>query len=76
MKFMKKSLISIVGGSLVLLGLIFIIVPGPSLIFIIPGLVILSFEYPLAKMWLRKCMRQARRAAQWIDRKMLQRKYQ
>ena len=75
MQFMKKSLISVAGGLLVLLGLIFVIIPGPSLLLIIPGLVILSFEYPIAKVWLKKCMRTLRGSAQWVDRILLKRKY-
>jgi hypothetical protein len=75
MKIIKKSFISVVGGLLILLGLVFIIVPGPSMLLIIPGLFILSYEYPLAKVWLRKCMKLLRRTAQWIDRKLLHRKY-
>lgn len=75
MKLIKKSCISVVGGLLVLLGLVFIIVPGPSMLLIIPGLFILSYEYPVAKIWLRKCMKLMRRTAQWIDRKLLKRKY-
>jgi uncharacterized protein (TIGR02611 family) len=75
MKFIKKSCISIVGSLLVLLGLVFIIVPGPSMLLIILGLFILSYEYPAAKLHLRKCMRLVRRSAQWLDQKLLHRKY-
>lgn len=65
---MKKILISVVGGFLVLLGLVFIIVPGPSMLLLIPGLFILSYEYPLAKVWLRKCQRLLRRGAVYLDK--------
>jgi hypothetical protein len=75
MKVIKKLFISIIGATLVLLGLLFIVLPGPALLLIIPGLFMLSFEYPLAKTWLRKCMIWARKTAQWIDRKLLHRKY-
>lgn len=75
MKLVRKTIISIIGGLLVLLGLIFVIVPGPSLLLIIPGLFILSYEYPLAKVWLRKCMKLMRNSAKWIDAKLLKRKY-
>lgn len=72
---MKKLFLSVFGGFLVLLGLIFIIIPGPSLLFIIPGLFLLSFEYPLAKKWLRKSMKVMGHTARWVDKKMWQRKY-
>nr|WP_250884185.1 PGPGW domain-containing protein [Glaciecola sp. XM2] len=72
---MKKSLISLIGGFLVLLGLIFVIIPGPSLLLIIPGLYILSHEYPVAKTYLKKCMRMMRTSAQWLDSKLRNRRY-
>lgn len=72
---MKKIIITFVGGSLVLIGLAFFLVPGPSLLFIIPGLVLLSFEYPTAKVWLKKAMKFMQRSAKWIDAKLLARKY-
>lgn len=62
--------IHLVGGGLVLLGLIFVIVPGPSLLLLIPGLFILSFEYEQAKVWLKKCQRLLSVSAQWFDRQI------
>lgn len=72
---MKKTIRTIVGGSLVALGLIFIIVPGPSLILLIPGLFLLSYDYVWAKASLRKCQRLIRQAASKIDKFLLARKY-
>jgi uncharacterized membrane protein YbaN (DUF454 family) len=72
---MKKVIITIVGGALVLLGAIFIIIPGPSLVLIIPGLMILSLQYPSARKWLKKAQRMARRSAAWVDRAILRKKY-
>ncbi|MFW8592529.1 PGPGW domain-containing protein [Glaciecola sp. 2405UD65-10] len=68
MKGLRKLAISIVGGLFVLIGLVFILLPGPSLLLIIPGLFILSYEYPLAKVWLRKCMKIMRNSAKYLDR--------
>lgn len=73
---MKKVMITLCGGLLALLGLIFMVVPGPGLPLILAGLVILSFEYPLAKVWLRKCQKFMSKSAQWLDAKLLKRKYQ
>ncbi len=75
MNVLRQLFIHLVGGSLVLLGLIFIIVPGPSLLLLIPGLYILSFEYDIAKVWLKKCQRLLKKSAMWIDEKLRARKY-
>lgn len=65
---MKKLIITIVGGFLVLLGLIFVIIPGPSLLLLIPGLYILSFEYPTAKVYLKRCQVMLSKSARWLDK--------
>lgn len=70
MRLLKKSFVTLLGGMLVLLGLVFILVPGPSLLFILPGLFILSFEYPAAQIWLRKSMKLMQKSAQWVDRQI------
>ncbi|QTH62803.1 tellurium resistance protein TerC [Psychrosphaera ytuae] len=62
--------INIVGGLLVLLGLVFIIIPGPSLLLLIPGLFILSYEYDVAKDWLKKCQNLLSVSARWLDAKI------
>ncbi len=46
----KKIIISIVGGILLIIGIIMIIVPGPAYLIIPAGLGILGSEY----MWARK----------------------
>jgi hypothetical protein len=75
MKIIRKFFITLLGALFVLLGLVFIIVPGPSILLLVPGLFLLSLEYPVAKTWLRKYMRLMRTAAQWIDKKLLHKKY-
>jgi hypothetical protein len=67
MNLIKKTLRTVVGGALVALGFIFIILPGPSLLLIIPGLFLLSYDYPWAKNWLRKCQYLMKKAAVKID---------
>ncbi|NVK26355.1 MAG: tellurium resistance protein TerC [Gammaproteobacteria bacterium] len=71
---MKKVLITIVGGFLLLLGAIFIIIPGPSLLFFIPAFYILSFEYDGAKVWLKRCQALLTKSARWFDSMLMKRK--
>lgn len=71
---MKKIIISILGGALVMLGAIFIIVPGPSLLLLIPGFYLLSLEYEWAKVWLKKCQRLLTKIARHVDSFLLKRR--
>ena len=71
---MKKILITIVGGLLVLLGAIFIIIPGPSLLLLIPGFYLLSLEYDGAKIWLKRCQNLLSKSAKWLDSVIRKRK--
>ena len=69
-KALRFLFIHIIGGGLVLLGMIFIIVPGPSLLLLIPGLFILSYEYDIARHWLKKCQKMLSVSSRWLDRKV------
>jgi hypothetical protein len=67
MQVIKKSARTLIGGGLVALGLIFVIIPGPSLLLIVPGLFLLSYDYVWAKVWLRKCQSLMKKAAVKLD---------
>lgn len=47
-------MIAIVGATVVLLGIVMIVTPGPALVVIPIGLAILSIEFAWARHWLRK----------------------
>ncbi|WP_206483347.1 PGPGW domain-containing protein [Thalassotalea sp. G2M2-11] len=64
---MKKLTLTVVGFACVAIGLIFILLPGPAVIFIPLGLAILSTQYPWAKNWLRKSQRMMRKSAVQMD---------
>ncbi len=68
MKNIKKIAITVAGGFLIAIGLIFILLPGPAIIFIPLGLILLSLEYPIAKTWLRKFQRHSRKGAEKLDK--------
>lgn len=50
----RRVVIAIVGTSVLLLGVVMIVTPGPALIVIPAGLAILSIEFAWARNWLRK----------------------
>jgi hypothetical protein len=69
MQIIKKSARTVIGA-----GLIFVIIPGPSLLLIIPGLFLLSYDYVWAKVWLRKCQSLMKKAATKLDAFIARRK--
>ena len=67
MKHLKQLSITLIGGIFLLIGLVFFILPGPAIIFIPLGLIILAKEYPIAKDWLKRYQRYSRKAAVQLD---------
>ena len=72
----KKAVITVVGVSVTLLGILLIILPGPAFLLIPVGLGILAIEYPIARKWLRKCQRwmtiSAKKADDYFSRKKVE----
>ncbi len=64
-KHARRIVITIVGGSVLLLGLVLIFLPGPAIIVIPAGLAILGLEFAWARRWLRKAKKKAQEAAAW-----------
>jgi len=52
-KVARRIVVGVVGTTVVLLGLIMLVTPGPALVVIPVGLAILSIEFTWARMWLR-----------------------
>jgi tellurite resistance protein TerC len=53
-KAVRRIVISVVGGVVLLAGVAMILLPGPAFIVIPAGLAILAMEFPWAKRWLNK----------------------
>ncbi len=53
-KNIRKILIGIVGGTVLLLGIIMIFLPGPAFLIIPAGLAILATEFVWAERWLKR----------------------
>ena len=53
-KWARRIAVSLVGGTVLLIGLIMIVTPGPALVFIPAGLAILSVEFAWARYWLKR----------------------
>jgi hypothetical protein len=64
LRIAKKIFIAAVGVSVVLVGVVMIVTPGPAIVVIPAGLAILAVEFAWARRWLRRvkaCIRIARR---------------
>ncbi|MDC0603390.1 tellurium resistance protein TerC [Aliiglaciecola sp.] len=61
------------GVILSLIGIVFAILPG-SILFLIGGLMVLSYDVPIAKTWLKKCQAGMSAGAKKLDRHLLNRR--
>jgi len=64
---LRKIFITTVGGFLTIIGLLFVLVPGPAFLFLPVGLAVLALEYPIARVWLKKAQRLMRAGAIQMD---------
>ena len=53
-KTARRIVVTIIGSSVLLLGIVMIVTPGPALVVIPVGLAILAIEFVWARRWLRK----------------------
>ena len=56
-KVVKRVVVSVVGATVLLIGIALLVLPGPAFIVIPLGLAILATEYAWARRWLRKVRR-------------------
>tara|TARA_R110000737_G_scaffold336078_1_gene355306 strand:+ start:176 stop:430 length:255 start_codon:yes stop_codon:yes gene_type:complete len=74
---LKRTTRITLGFLSLLIGIVFILLPGPAVIFIPLGLALLSLEYDWAKVWLKRSQRYFRLAAikadqglHWLTKKL------
>ena len=56
-KIVKRVIVSVVGATVLLIGVALLLLPGPAFIVIPVGLAILATEYAWARRWLKKARR-------------------
>lgn len=49
----RKVVVALVGGTVVLIGVVMLVTPGPAFLVIPAGLAILALEFAFARRWLR-----------------------
>jgi len=67
-KIVKRVIVSVVGATVLLIGIALLILPGSAFIVIPVGLAILASEYAWARRWLRKVRRMASDVVSGRDR--------
>jgi tellurite resistance protein TerC len=58
----RRIAVAIVGGSVVLVGVAMLVLPGPAVVVIPAGLAILSLEFAWARRWLERAKQHAQTA--------------
>ena len=53
-RWARRIAVAVVGGTVLLVGLALIVLPGPAFVVIPIGLAILGLEFAWARLWLRK----------------------
>jgi uncharacterized protein (TIGR02611 family) len=56
-KVVRRVIVSVVGATVLLIGIGLLVLPGPAFVVIPVGLAILATEYAWARLWLRKVRR-------------------
>jgi len=56
-KVARRIVIGVTGGTILLLGIVMLVTPGPALIVIPVGLAILGLEFAWARLWLKRIRR-------------------
>ena len=53
-KLARRLAVTLVGSTMLLLGFVMIVIPGPAVVFIPIGLAILGLEFAWARSWLKR----------------------
>jgi len=56
----RKVIVAIIGGTVILIGIALLFLPGPGTPTIIAGLAILGAEFAIARLWLRRLKKQGK----------------
>jgi len=62
-KIARRIAIGIVGGTVLIMGIIMMVTPGPGIAGILVGLGILGIEFAWARIWLKKVKERAQKVA-------------
>jgi tellurite resistance protein TerC len=66
LKTARRICVAVIGGTVLLLGVVMLVTPGPAMLVIPAGLAILALEFQFAAIWLRKLKDGAKRVVDGI----------
>lgn len=61
--WVRRVVVTVVGVALIVVGVLLLVLPGPGLLLVLAGLVVMANEYPWARRWTEPVRRQAVAAA-------------
>jgi tellurite resistance protein TerC len=67
-KHTRRVVVAIVGGSVVVVGILMLVLPGPAILVIPAGLAILGIEFAFARRWLRKLKAKSQETMDYFNR--------
>jgi len=65
----RRIAIAVVGATVVLLGIAMLVLPGPGILTIIGGLMVLGVEFAFARRWVDRIKKRAAQAADYARRR-------
>lgn len=66
---MRRAIIAVIGGTILLIGIAMIVLPGPAVVVIPVGLAVLATEFVWARRWLRKARKLMQQAKARVSSK-------
>lgn len=66
-RFARRVVVAVVGSTVLLVGLVLLVTPGPAFIVIPAGLAILAIEFEWARRWLHRAREMAKNGLRSID---------
>lgn len=73
LKWARRCVVAVVGGTVVLVGVCMIVLPGPAIVVIPAGLAILGIEFAWARLWLKKAREGGTYATQHLRKRWFRR---
>ncbi len=64
----RRVVVAIIGGSVVVVGILMIVLPGPAILVIPAGFAILGIEFAWARRWLRKLKAKTQETMDYFNR--------
>jgi uncharacterized protein (TIGR02611 family) len=66
---LRWVMVAVVGAALVIVGIVFLVLPGPGIPLIIAGLAILATEFTWAEIWLNRTKHHVNKAVNKVRKK-------